>query len=188
MALATILCPISLWLAGRHVRSAENRILALHELLQKRGEVHAASLIGDIGFTRAALKRAIRLLNGKRVAYYTWDSRTDVIRDARAEPSPSSHARCAACGASFSFTLPGRNEAFPACSYCRTPVAPDALEALRRATQDSGSRGSESGQANAGALSASRPLSVPIFVLLVIFCWPAAIVYAVTRSRVASDV
>lgn len=184
MSLAAMLCPIALWLAGRHVRSAEQRILALHELLQSRGEVPATSLISDIGFTRAALKRAIRLLNAERVGYYTWDDRTDVIRDARVQPRSSTGARCGACGASFSFILPGKNEILPACTYCQTPVDAEVLAALRRATPDSEPSGRASGERAQSAQA--RPFSLPIFALLMVFCWPAAIVYAVMRSRVAA--
>jgi hypothetical protein len=186
IALATVLCPISLWLAGRHVRSAEKRVLALHELLQSKGEVHAASLIGDTGFTRAALKRAIRLLNEERLGYYTWDARTDIIRDAHARPPPSAQARCTACGASFSFTLPGPLEAAPACSYCQAPVAADALDSLRRAAADCASRRAHDGAGSDADAPRARAFSLPVFAVLVILCWPAAIVYAVMRSRVAS--
>jgi hypothetical protein len=188
MALVGVLCPISLWLAGRHVRSAERRILALHELLQSKGEVHAATLIGDVGFTRVALKRAIRLLNTERLGYYTWDDRTDVIRDAHAWPAPSARVRCAACGASF--MLPARLEAPPGCAYCQAPVDAGVIDALRKDASDHASGLAHeriSGKDAANASSAARRFSLPLFALLVILCWPAAIVYAVARSRVAPD-
>jgi len=183
---ALTLCPLSLWLAGRHVRSAEKRILALHELLQKRRELPASTLIGDAGFTRTELKRAIRLLNAERVGYYVWDARTDSIRDALVPQALTGHARCPACGASFSFSLSDSAEALPACTYCQTPVGAETLDALRRAALEGAAKQDRAAPPGAPGSKPPRPFSLPIFALLLVLCWPAAVVYAVMRSRVST--
>lgn len=172
--------PAAMLLAGYGVRRRENRIHAVWRLLQRSLEVDVTALMRASSFTREELVRAVRVLNDRGLGHYVWDDQAEVVRDGRLAVTMAHESRCDTCGAGVSVTL-SMSEA-PSCPYCEAPLDAGAVNALKQRTiarLDTPLPPDPS----VAAPAPRRRMSIGVFVMLLIFCWPAALVYAIYCSR-----
>lgn len=197
--------PVAMFIAGFSVRQREKRVAAVWRLLQRSLELDVPALLRSSTFTRQELRTAVRVLNDRGLGHYVWDDETDVIRDGRLDVRMAHGATCDNCGAAIAVTV-GLADA-PACPFCETPLPAATLNAMKfdRITRlSTPAPGSAATPAAAAADSANwanlapsrndddhvaalppprRRMSVGLFVVLLIFCWPAALVYALYMNR-----
>jgi hypothetical protein len=172
------LCPIGLLCAGVALRQRERQIVAVWSLLRQYAEISVPGLLANADFTRPDLERAIRFLNNRGLAHYVWDRRADVIRDARLESSQLHLEKCDACGAAISLEVPLAFVDVPSCPYCHDPISFELLQERRREAIES-LRAEHRPRAEERSKAAS--FSLPLFLLLLFLCWPAALGYAVLK-------
>lgn len=176
--------PIVLLWAGWKLRRREKKILAIWRLLRHNAEIDARALLANSDFEQADLERAVRFLNNKGLGHYVWDPRSGVIQDARLRDMQLHVDTCDACGASVSLKVPVGNREIPMCPFCGDPVSVDRFEARRHDAIDKLRAEHRPAVETRQALS-EIPFSIPIFVLLLMFFWPAAVGYAWIRWQQA---
>lgn len=176
--------PIALLWAGLKLRRREKRIFAIWKLLRRNAELDVAVLLANSDFERDDLERAVRFLNNKGLGHYVWDRGSDAIQDARLLDMQLHVDTCDACGASISLKVPVGNREIPDCPFCGDPVSVDHFEARRHDAMDK-LRAEHRPPAEPRELRSEIPFSVPIFVLLLMFFWPAAVAYAWIRWQQA---
>jgi hypothetical protein len=176
--------PVALLIGGLSVRRREARILAVWRLLERSLEVDVTALMRASTFTREELVRAVRMLNDRGLGHYVWDDDADVVRDGRLAVRVAHDADCASCGAAVSVT---RNmTAAPACPYCAAPLGAADVNRMKQGIMESLRPAAATGSAQspvAVAAPQGRRMSLWLFLLLLVFCWPAALVYAIYCNR-----
>lgn len=173
LALAS-LCPVALLGAGASVRRRERRIVAIWNLLKRNAEIHAPALLANSDFERRDLEQAVRFLNNRGLGHYVWDAKADTIQDAYLRSAVLHADKCDTCGAAVALDLPIASREIPRCPYCHDPISCDGLEERRR-------EAIETLRAEHRPASGPRSVptfSVPLFLLLIVAFWPAALVYA----------
>ncbi len=188
---AAALAPLVLLGAGLYTRRREKRTLSIWRHLRQNVETDVRALLANSDFTRDELEATVRLLNNRGLAFYTWDRRTDVIEDGRLAAEYVHIDHCVSCGASVGITVRANLRKPPLCPYChgglRMPglneIKSEALHALRSESTGAQAVAGSNRLAMERRSSDARPMSIWLFVFLVVFCWPAAIAYAVYKSQ-----
>lgn len=169
--------PIAMLVAGFKVRRREKRINAVWRLLRRSLEVDVAALMRASSFTREEVVTAVRLLNDRGLGHYVWDEHTDIVRDGRLEVQVAHDAHCGTCGAAVAISL-SMSET-PSCPYCKAPIGASTVNELRQGTierlQPTTAAGASGG--------ARKRMSMGMFIMLLVLCWPAALVYAIYHNR-----
>lgn len=181
------LCPIGLLVAGFGMRRREKRIFAIWQLLKRTGEISVRSLLADSDFAKEDLERAVRFLNTRGLGYYVWDRSSDVIRDARLDSSTLCVQECDACGAEISLEIPVTARGIPRCPYCHDPVSVEGIEERRRKALEAVRMSEPPERIETRVVERVPPpgngFSVPLFVVLLVCFWPAALGYACIKWR-----
>jgi len=160
---------------GYHVRRRENQALAVWNILERASEVSAAELAHSAGITHERLRSVIALINAQPGAYYVWDPGSDRVFDGRLSERVAQLDTCSSCGARINQTVALHLGDLPKCSYCGAAARDEDLQRLRREAL---------AEIRDDAAPAKGEFSIVIFVLLFIFFWPAALVYALWKSGV----
>jgi hypothetical protein len=184
------LCPIGLIGAGFTMRRREKRIFAIWQLLKRSGEIPVRALLADSDFERRDLERAVRFLNTRGLGHYVWDRESDVVRDARLDCSTLYFEECDSCGAEISLEIPVTTHHVPRCPFCHDPVCVEGLEERRRKALEA-VRLSERPERIEVRVVEKLPtpgsdFSLPLFLLLLVGFWPAALGYACLKWRGSS--
>ena len=185
------LAPIGLLAAGFHVRKRERRVLTLHTVLDRQLELRVRDFVANTEFTRELLQKTLLELNESGLGYYVWDRDTDTIQDARLRRGEMHFDHCEACRATISVTVEIGASVAPECPYCSARLASEDLakekqrlideiranDPRRRATLAPSARTAtwREGRHSRG----DAEFSVPLFLVLMVVCWPLAAVYAV---------
>ncbi len=178
--------PVAMLWAGFGVRRKENRIRAIWRLLERSLEVDVGQLMRASSFTRDQVAEAVRVLNDRGLGHYVWDDANQVVRDGRLEVQIAHEMDCGTCGAAVSVSL-SMSDA-PDCPYCGAPLGTEAVNEARRRTIDRlQSPAARPAPAPAPATHAPvvqpKRMSTSLFILLLVFCWSAALVYAIYHNR-----
>lgn len=174
--LSTFAAAVLMLGVGYYVRAQENRALMVWDILERMAEVRADELAASTGLTRETLRRVVALINTQPGAFFVWSSETDMIVDGRLRQRVVHVERCTSCGATVNATLSLDLLQAPVCDFCASPVSSnEELKARRQELLE---------EIRAQAGGSDKGFSVLIFVLLLIFFWPAALGYAVWKSGV----
>ena len=177
---------IALLSSGFVMRRRERRIEAIWRLLGRHAELDVRDLLANSNFRPEELERAVRYLNDNGLGHYVWDRESDVIQDGRLRSLQLHVEKCEVCSAAVSLQVPLAFREIPECPYYGDPVSEEALEAQRRKALDGVRAEHRDGVWEAQAqvaIEEGRPFSMPVFVLLLLACWPAALVYALYKAR-----
>jgi len=176
--------PIGLLWAGLSLRSREKKIAAIWKLLRQNAELVASDLLANSDFARQDLERTVRFLNNRGLGHYVFDRQQDVIQDARLRDMHLHVEKCDACGGSVSLEVQVGSREAPSCPFCGDPVSVDLLEARRRDAIDE-LRAEHRPPAEAVRGGSEIPFSIPVFLVLLMIFWPAAVGYAWLRWQQA---
>lgn len=178
LALAS-LCPATLFSVGFTVRRRERRILAIWNLLKRNAEIHVPGLLANSDFARRDLDQAVRFLNNRGFGHYVWDPKTDTIQDAYLRSAVLHVDKCDACGAAVPLEIPIASREIPRCPYCHDPIVFDGLaERRQEAIETLRAEHRPASGTRDGRPAPVPTFSIPLFLLLMIAFWPAALVYA----------
>ena len=159
---------------GKSIREREERTLAIWKVLRKHVQVSVDELVANSHFSAAELEDTVKLLNTRALGHYVYDRASGLIQDGRLRDVHLHVEKCDVCGGSISLQVPIGFTRVPACPYCGDPVCVDTLDQRRREVLDRLRGESRSKAPGLGGV----PFSIPVFVVLLLFCWPAAIGYA----------
>lgn len=181
------IAPIAMAIVGRQIRKRDQRASSLSWLLENEVEVSANELIRNSDWTAETLDRAVRDLNNAAVAHLIWDRQTGWIQDGRLRRSVATIDQCDACSAKVAAeVMVGSLRGFE-CPYCGAGLGDGRIFEERARIVDA----LESDRSLSTPVT--RPFSAPessfsigVFLLLLFFFWPAAILYAV-KARNASE-
>jgi hypothetical protein len=141
-------------------------------------EADARDLTENMGISREELAEAIRVINTRGYAFFLWDRENDIISDGRLSRKSVYVDSCRYCGHDIGEYFPLKLSPLPACPYCGSVLDLEDIHNQRDRVFHQMDREHETG--NAFPLpreGEARTFSLPIFVILVIFFWPAALFY-----------
>ncbi len=179
--LLAALGPVVLIGFGWVVRRKEKRIVSLWKHLRNNVETHVPALLANSDFTRDELEAAVRLLNNRGLAFYRWDRATDTIEDGRLASAYVHIDQCESCGASVGIRVRASLSELPLCPYCNGGLSATGINTLKQQALNDLRGGNET--ATHPATVQHKPMSVGLFIVLVLFCWPAAVAYAVYKNQ-----
>ena len=175
---AASLAPIVMLHSGWKLRQREKRAVALWKLLDSEVEVSALELVRNSDWTDESLDQAIRDLNNTGSAHLVWDRRTGWIQDGRLRRPVFSLDRCEACSAKVSVEIAIGEAASFACPFCGESIGNGRLAEEKARIVEELER-DQNWQSAATEVFTARSFSPGLFVLMLIFFWPAALLYAV---------
>ena len=181
---ALIIPPVLIWIIGLRVRKTEKRTLSVWRILYSNTSVKVPELIENSDISRQQLHEAVRLLNNRGLGFYVWNKKTDTITDCRRDDEYVMVDSCESCAAPVGLRGSLAGHEIPSCSYCQAPVASGQLNLLKQAAIAE-LRGYQPAERRYGLpiRSDERPMSVTLFIILLIFCWPLAVIYGIYKSR-----
>lgn len=163
-----------LLIIGIIYRKRENKIIAVWNALDQTGEAKVDDLSRTLGLDRNFITKHLKDINAQQTSYYVWDQKSDRIVDGRLMKEFLVVVDCINCGSkvdekvSFDLLSP------PKCLYCGSLIAaPQDLNKLKndilqtRKDVDNSSK---------------KEVNTVVLVVLLIFCWPAAIVYVIKQK------
>ena len=179
-----IIPPILIWVIGLRVRKVEKRTLAVWRILYRNTSVKAPDIISNSDITRKQLHDAVRLLNNRGLGFYVWNKKTDTIVDGRLDDEYVMIDSCESCAAPVKLRVSLAGHEIPSCSYCQAPVASGQLNLLKQSAIAE-LRGYQPAERRYGlpVRNDERPMSIPLFIVLLIFCWPLAVLYGIYKTR-----
>lgn len=183
--LAAGIAPIAMILAGYLIRRRENKLLSIWKLLRHNVETDVCDVLANSTHTRKDLEQAVRSLNQRGLGFYAWRHDTDIIEDGRLNSTCLYIERCDACGASVGLSVPASLRKVPRCTYCHAAQSADRLNSLKRNVIRDLQLQPFTQTADEVAMQPHKPLSLGLFIFLIILCWPAAIAYAVYKSSMS---
>ncbi|MEL7448881.1 MAG: hypothetical protein AAFN78_06710 [Pseudomonadota bacterium] len=181
---------IVMLLTGWRLRRVENRTLTIWKTLERHGRVSLREFVANSDFTRRQVLTAIRLINNRGMGFFAVDQSTGFVVDRKQHRTVSYAGDCDACGARVALEIAVPVIEAPRCPYCHSgldvpaellrpdpapapePAAPKPL-ALSGGEPEPPQRGN------------GTPMSIPLFIVLVIICWPAAVGYAIYKFKAA---
>jgi hypothetical protein len=188
-AAALLLVPASVFLlVGYGFRRKERVAAAILHKMELAREAPVTDLMKSAGYSRRMVEQALVLINRRGLGYYVLDRGTDRIVDGRLRRNMVLVDRCDRCGSGISKSFPASQTEPPHCPYCGSPVGIDRWNDMRHSALEDIMRqdameipAADTGQPSATASRGRASFSLPLFILLLLLFWPAAIVYAVSR-------
>lgn len=176
--------PVVILIIGYRVRQVEKRTLAVWRILYRHTSIKARDIIDNSDISRKQLHDSIRLLNNRGLGFYVWNKNNDTIVDGRLDDEYVMIDSCESCGAPVKLRVSLADSEIPKCSYCESPVASGQLNLLKQSAIAQ-LRGYQPAERRYGlpVRNDERPMSVLLFIFLLIFCWPLAVIYGIYKSR-----
>lgn len=175
---AATLAPIAMLHSGWKLRQREKRAVALWRLLDSEVEVSALELVRNSDWTDESLDQAIRDLNNTGSAHLVWDRRTGWIQDGRLRRPVFSLDRCEACSAKVSVEIAIGEAASFACPFCGESIGNARLAEEKARVVEELER-DQQWQSAATEVFTTKSFSPGLFILMLLFFWPAALIYAI---------
>jgi DNA-directed RNA polymerase subunit RPC12/RpoP len=167
---------IILLIIGYSYRRQERKIINLWNALERLGEAKVTDLSVMLGLPREFIIRHLKDINLQHHTLFTYEQGSDKIINSKLRSEYLINVDCANCGSKVNQKVTLDLASQPNCPYCGTPVSTDYLNNLRQEVLKSTQSIQESTRTKKGEFS------VVIFILLLIFFWPAAIVYLVIKK------
>jgi len=163
---------VSMLIIGFYYRRLENKIIPIWNALEIARETKVDDLSASLGIPRRFIINNLSRINLQNGAYYVYDSKNDKIVDGKLKVEFQITEKCPGCGNTVQNKVTLDLSEKIICNYCGTAIASDTLnkhkmEILRNTTTG----GSSSG------------FSWGVFILLFLFFWPAAIIYAIVKAN-----
>ncbi len=168
---------------GYTVRRRENTAASVWRKLDAAPEVPGRDLMSGTGLSSARIGKALLAINRRGRGLYVWDRDTDMIVDTRLNQGMILVEVCDRCGARVGKKFPVTLERVPQCPYCGNPLSIERWNDLKRRVIDEVTGADiKARQADARQpANSSAGFSRPVFFILLLIFWPAALVYALVR-------
>lgn len=163
--------------AGCYFRKSENRINSILKILNIASEVSLTELQQSTGYTREMIERAVLIINKKLPFYYVIDRESDTVTDGRLKTRLARIESCESCGKTINRDYPVSSYNPPACPYCGAPFKAEKWNSLKREAISEIQRNDNIKERNTIIPGKPEKFSQPVFIILIIFFWPAAIAY-----------
>jgi predicted RNA-binding Zn-ribbon protein involved in translation (DUF1610 family) len=175
------LAPIAMLVCGLHLRRRDLRAQALYRLLDRQPELTAADLLRCSDFDAATLEIAVRDLNSSGVRHVVWDRERGLLQDGRLRQARLHIENCSACGVKISLDVPLHQAATATCPSCGVTLNLREIDEEKQAVM------ADLREEARPRLRAREPrrFSLPLFLLLLVCCWPLALVYGAKCWRPA---
>lgn len=178
--LVAALAPAAMLAVGTLIRRRERRLVSIWNVLHQNVETDVRDLLDNSAFKRPDIEWAVGLLNRRGLAFYAWRRDTDTIEDGRLGSTMLHIDRCDSCGASVGLSIPASLREVPCCEYCGSAQSADQLNRMKREVITE----LRDRPVSTGSAAARAPrMSMGVFVVLVLLCWPAAIAYAIYKTQ-----
>jgi hypothetical protein len=173
-----VLAPIGLLACGLHLRRRERRAQGLLRLLDRHPELTAADLLRSSDFSAATLECAVRDLNSSGVRHVVWDRERGILQDGRLRLARLHVETCRSCGVKISLDVALHEAASAKCPSCGASLDTREIDEEKRAVM---------AELREEAKPKHRPgtFSLPLFLVLLVLCWPLAVVYGAKCWRPA---
>ena len=164
---------VILLVIGMFYRRQENKIIMVWNALDRTGEAKVSDLAASLGLDRAFITGHLKDINAQQTSYYVWDQGSDRIVDGKLMTEFLVVVDCKNCGGkvdekvSFDLLSP------PKCKYCGSPVS--SAEDMNKLKKDIL-------MTREVVAAGTSEFNVVIFIVLMIFFWPAAIGYYLVKK------
>jgi len=177
IGIALIAAPIIVLGFGIALRIRDNRMGAIWSILERTLEAKVAELSVNTGYDRELILRTVGILNRRGLAYYHYDAESDTIRDGRLRSSFLVAERCPNCGAQIGQQIPVGTANLARCDHCGTGLPAAYLNDLKLKLF------AQIREQDATPSAPQRDFEIWKFAILAAVFWPAAMIYAMRRSR-----
>ena len=160
--------------AGIVVLRKENRALRVWNFIEQGVDVTITDLCQSTGIERRDLSAVLSTINAQPGAFYIWDKKADKLVNGLLRDSILVIENCEGCGGYVNTQVSLDLRSLPMCDYCGKPVSQSNINDLRQ------SRLAEIRKTE--HQESKREFSPVVFVLLLLFFWPAALFYAIWKS------
>lgn len=171
--------PLVFGLVGMAIGRVEKKYLEIWNLLERSLEVTFFEIRATTGYERETVLKALKVLNRRAGAVYLIDPAKDLVYDGRLSGRVAGTSTCPGCGGNVSGLVKLSLTEAPKCPNCGRSIdfLPESStkEERLRALREEDRKAAEAGQESAYR----GEFKTGIFVILVIFFWPAAIWYLV---------
>lgn len=175
MACFAAIGPVAMLLFGLALRGRERRAVGLLRLMENHVEVSADDLLANSDFSPTTLETAIRDLNSSGRRHVVWDRRTNLIQDGWLRRTRLHVEACASCGTKISIDVALHEAAAARCPSCDAPLDVREVDEEKHAVME---EISERARPRPEPVAPRQRLSIPIFLVLLVVCWPIALLYA----------
>jgi len=169
-----VLNGLILLVIGYSYRSRENKIISVWKALEHTGEARVADLALTLGLTREFIVKHLKDINAQQQAAYTYDGRSDKIINNKLLTEFLVSVDCVSCGNKINQKISLDLSNPPRCQYCGTGVSVDYLNKMKQDVIMS---------MQAPVVDQGGDFSVGVFIALLVFFWPAAIVYLIVKKK-----
>ncbi len=167
-----------LLIVGIYYRKKENKIHSIWDALERTKEGKLRDLEVSLGLSRSFILDNLKHINAQLGAYYVYISAKDLIVDGRLMEQHTLSVTCTGCGHAIKQKVSLANLEKPICNYCGAPVPVAELSKLKKKVVNEFVWDSS---------SQKKDFNMAVFVVLLIFFWPAAIGYMVYKKNLASQ-
>jgi hypothetical protein len=158
---------------GYRIRKKENRINSILRNLEIAREVSVPELLQNTNHKEDHLEEAIQVINSRGYGYYVWNRSTSTIADGRLMRRMIFVDTCSSCGKKIGKKFPLVMDHLPECPSCGSPLDIDQWNTLKVRELDK--IDSESQEVRSSFKK--KPINIVLLIFLLIFFWPAAIIY-----------
>jgi predicted RNA-binding Zn-ribbon protein involved in translation (DUF1610 family) len=173
------LAPIGMLLCGLHLRKRELRAQGLMRLLDRNPELTAADLLRSSDLSAATLECAVRDLNSSGARHVVWDHERGLLQDGRLRMKRLHVETCRSCGVKISLDVPLNEAATARCPSCGSTLDAREIDEEKHAVM------AELREEAKPRLAPRPRFSVPLFLVLLVVCWPLALLYGAKCWRPA---
>ncbi|MES0489726.1 MAG: hypothetical protein ABUK01_07035 [Leptospirales bacterium] len=175
-----IVSGLGLWLGGLRFRSWEKKIFQLWKILRHTREISLADLQSGSNLDLKAIQKALPIINAQAAAFYVLDLQEKKIIDGRLRTEYALNEKCPNCGNAINQMVTLANLSELACAYCNTALPADFFNNTKSKILNELYKKTDL----PGQFTEKKKLNIVVLILLVMFFWPAAIVYVYRRTRI----
>lgn len=179
--LLAIIIPASFFTAGWAIRNVEKKYITIWNMLERSVEVTISELQSSTGYPREAIINGIRDINRRAHTSYLIDEKKDLVYDGRLSGQVRAAATCPSCGGEFTSTMKLSLTQDSTCPYCGSTVNLSSLYTYKDEKLEQIRNEHSSVLPQDHAMAPKKEFNMVLFTFLIIFFWPAAIIYVIRR-------
>jgi hypothetical protein len=170
---------IILLLIGYTYRSREKKIISVWRALEQMGEAKVVDLSMMLGLPREFIIKHLKDINAQHQTIFSYDMRSDKIINSKLMSEFLVLVDCISCGNKINQKVSLDLSNPPRCQYCGTGVPADDLNKLKQEVL-------LTMQQVIPVPPGKGEFSTPLFIVLLIVFWPAAVAYVIVKKTSAS--
>ena len=159
---------------GYKFRNKEKKIIQIWQALQHTGETNVTDLCVSHGFDRKFVLENLKHINRQNNTYFIFDSKADKIVDGKLKTEYLVVEKCPGCGNTIDQKVTLDLAETPKCKYCSTAISVDHLNDLKQKVLQEREAITQS--------NAPKKFNNIVFLILVVTCWPVAIIYFLKKQ------